>query len=97
MCNKWLTFWENFATPRTATGHCSIIPCCCTGLGLVMAMCMTIARCPCCWAAVERANCSGRHIEFKNEPPLSNVVRSMLDKAGVYADRLGESTGIAEL
>jgi hypothetical protein len=39
----------------------------------------------------------GRHIEFKNEPPLSNVVRSMLDKAGVHADRLGESTGVADL
>jgi hypothetical protein len=39
----------------------------------------------------------GRHIVFQNEPPLSNVVRSMLDKAGVHADRLGESTGVADL
>jgi hypothetical protein len=39
----------------------------------------------------------GRHIVFKNEPPLSNVVRTMLEKAGVHADRLGESTGQAEL
>ncbi len=39
----------------------------------------------------------GRHIVYKNEPPLSNVLRSMLDKAGLPADRLGESTGIAEL
>jgi hypothetical protein len=39
----------------------------------------------------------GRHIVFQNEPPLSNVVRSVLDKAGVHADRLGESTGVAEL
>ncbi len=39
----------------------------------------------------------GRHIAFKNEPPLSNVVRSVLDKAGVHADRLGESTGIADV
>jgi hypothetical protein len=39
----------------------------------------------------------GRHIAFKNEPPLSNVVRSVLDKAGVHADRLGESTGVAEI
>jgi uncharacterized protein DUF1552 len=37
----------------------------------------------------------GRHIVFKDEPPLSNVVRSVLDKAGVHADHLGESTGVA--
>ena len=39
----------------------------------------------------------GRHIVFQNEPPLSNVLRSMLDKAGLPAERMGESTGIAEL
>ena len=39
----------------------------------------------------------GRHIVYQNEPPLSNVLRSMLDKAGMPADRLGESTGVAEL
>jgi hypothetical protein len=39
----------------------------------------------------------GRHIVYKNEPPMANVLRSMLDKAGVHADRLGESTGVAEL
>ena len=39
----------------------------------------------------------GRHILFQNEPPLSNVVRTMLDKAGVHTDALGESTGTAEL
>jgi hypothetical protein len=39
----------------------------------------------------------GRHIQYKNEPPLSNVVRSVLAKAGVNADHLGESTGVAEL
>jgi len=39
----------------------------------------------------------GRHILFKDEPPLSNVVRSVLDKAGVHADRLGESTGVADI
>jgi hypothetical protein len=39
----------------------------------------------------------GRHIVFKDEPPLSNIVRSVLDKAGVHADRLGESTGVADV
>ena len=39
----------------------------------------------------------GRHIVFKNEPPLSNVVRAMLDKVGVPTDGLGESTGLAEI
>jgi hypothetical protein len=39
----------------------------------------------------------GRHIAFKNEPPLSNVLRSVLDKVDVHVDRLGESTAVAEL
>jgi hypothetical protein len=39
----------------------------------------------------------GRHIIYKDEPPLANVLRNMLDKVGVQAGRLGESTGIAEL
>ncbi len=39
----------------------------------------------------------GRHIVYENEPPLSNVLRNVLDKAGVHVDHLGESTGIADL
>jgi hypothetical protein len=39
----------------------------------------------------------GRHIVYKNEPPLSNALRSVLDKVDVHLDRLGESTGVAEL
>ncbi len=83
---------------RTAKGRCSIIPCWCTGLGSATAMCTTIARCRCCCAAVERANCRADAISnSRTNRLLSNVVRSVLDKAGVHADRLGESTGVAEL
>jgi hypothetical protein len=39
----------------------------------------------------------GRHIVYQNEPPLSNVLRSMLEKVGAHADKLGESTGVAEI
>jgi hypothetical protein len=39
----------------------------------------------------------GRHIVYQNEPPLSNVLRGMLEIAGVRADKLGESTGVAEI
>lgn len=40
----------------------------------------------------------GRHIEYKEGTPLANVLRSMLDKAGVPCAGLGESTGVlAEL
>jgi hypothetical protein len=39
----------------------------------------------------------GRHIVYKNEPPLSNVLRSILGKAGMNIDKLGESTGVADL
>ncbi|HWE50243.1 MAG TPA: DUF1552 domain-containing protein [Bryobacteraceae bacterium] len=39
----------------------------------------------------------GRHIVYQNEPPLSNVLRALLGKVGVHPDKLGESTGIAEI
>ena len=40
----------------------------------------------------------GRHIEYKQDMPMSNLLRSILDKAGVHTDKLGDSTGmLAEL
>lgn len=39
-----------------------------------------------------------RHIQYKEDMPMANVLRSILDKAGVYTDHLGDSTGLlAEL
>jgi hypothetical protein len=35
----------------------------------------------------------GRHIVYKQETPMTNLLLSMLDKVGVRADRLGDSTG----
>ena len=40
----------------------------------------------------------GRHIEYKQDMPMSNLLRSILDKAGVHTDTLGDATGmLAEL
>ncbi|HWE53726.1 MAG TPA: DUF1552 domain-containing protein [Bryobacteraceae bacterium] len=40
----------------------------------------------------------GRHLEYKQDMPMSNVLRSVLDKAGVHTDTLGDATGLlAEL
>jgi hypothetical protein len=40
----------------------------------------------------------GRHIEYKQDTPMSNLLRSILDKAGVHTDSLGDATGmLAEL
>ena len=36
----------------------------------------------------------GRHIEFKNDTPVSNLLRTVLDKAGVQTETLGDSTGL---
>jgi hypothetical protein len=36
----------------------------------------------------------GRHIDFKNDTPMSNVLRTILDKAGVQTEGLGDSTGL---
>ena len=36
----------------------------------------------------------GRHIEFKDDMPVSNLLRTVLDKAGVQTENLGDSTGL---
>ena len=38
----------------------------------------------------------GRHIRYAKETPMNNLLLAMLDKAGVPADHLGDSTGKAE-
>lgn len=41
---------------------------------------------------------SGRHIRYKAETQMNNLLVTMLDKAGVHADTLGDSTGpVAQL
>jgi hypothetical protein len=35
----------------------------------------------------------GRHLVFKDERPMTNLLLSLLDKAGVHAETLGDSTG----
>lgn len=35
----------------------------------------------------------GRHLRFKNEPPLANLHVTLLDKLGIPAERLGDSDG----
>jgi hypothetical protein len=37
--------------------------------------------------------CGGRHIQYKPDTPMTNLLLTMLDKAGVPADTLGDSTG----
>jgi hypothetical protein len=35
----------------------------------------------------------GRHLKYEGETPMTNLLVSMLDKAGVPVDDLGDSTG----
>ena len=35
----------------------------------------------------------GRHLVFRQETPMTNLLLSLLDKVGVHAERLGDSTG----
>ena len=39
----------------------------------------------------------GRHVAYRNEPPMTNLLLAMLDKVGVPADTLGDSTGRLDL
>ena len=36
---------------------------------------------------------SGRHIRYRQETPMSNLLLTMLDMLGVHQDRIGDSTG----
>ena len=36
----------------------------------------------------------GRHIKHPDNTPMSNLLLTMLDKAGIHQDSLGDSTGI---
>ena len=38
----------------------------------------------------------GRHIRYKPETPMNNLLLTLLDKSGVPADKLGDSTGKAD-
>ena len=35
----------------------------------------------------------GRHVVFRQETPMTNLLLSMLDKVGVPAETLGDSSG----
>jgi hypothetical protein len=35
----------------------------------------------------------GRHLRYKPETPMTNLLLTMLDKSGVPAETLGDSTG----
>ena len=36
---------------------------------------------------------TGRHIQYKLDTPMSNVLLTILDSVGVHIDRIGDSTG----
>ena len=40
-----------------------------------------------------RALSAGRHVQIDQELPMPNLLLSLLDRMGVHADRLGDSTG----
>ena len=36
---------------------------------------------------------TGRHVRFPNETPMTNLFLSMLDRMGMPAEKIGDSTG----
>jgi hypothetical protein len=36
---------------------------------------------------------AGRHIKFEHETPMNNLFMSMLDRMGVHAEKIGDSSG----
>jgi len=39
----------------------------------------------------------GRHVKFPDRTPMTNLLLTLLDKAGVSLDKLGDSTGKLDL
>jgi hypothetical protein len=39
---------------------------------------------------------TGQHIRYEQRTPMTNLVLTMIQKAGVQQDTLGDSTGIVE-
>ena len=39
----------------------------------------------------------GRHLSYKKETPMTNLLLTVLEKAGVRAEALGDSTGRLDL
>ena len=39
----------------------------------------------------------GRHLVYRKETPMTNLLLSLLEKAGVPAEKIGDSTGRLEL
>ena len=35
----------------------------------------------------------GRHLQYKLDTPMTNLLLTMMDSAGVHVDKLGDSTG----
>jgi len=40
---------------------------------------------------------TGRHIDYKKDTPVSNLLLAMLDRVNVRPGRLGDSTGLLEI
>ena len=39
---------------------------------------------------------TGRHLAYKEDTPMANLLLTILDKAGVHVDKLGDSTGLLQ-
>lgn len=40
---------------------------------------------------------TGRHIDYKQDTPVANLLLALLDRVGVRPGRLGDSTGLLEI
>ena len=52
-----------------------------------------ISRCRWSYRRRLRQTHGGRHLKFPERTPMSNMLLSVMDKAGIHMDKLGDSTG----
>ena len=84
-------------TRRTATARCSTTRCSSTAPGSATRTLHAHSDLPLVVVAGGRQIDGGRHLVVPPSTPMTNLLLTMLDKVGVHADTLGDSSGRFEL
>ena len=73
------------------TARSSITRCSCSARAEQPRICIRTTTCRSRWSVA--ASLGDRHLVYTNDTPMTNLLLTMLDKAGVPAETLGDSTG----
>jgi SAM-dependent methyltransferase len=76
-----------------ATARCSITRSSCTAAAWGTATSIATRTCHASWRGSSGGTQTGRHLRYPLNTPMSNLLLTLLDAAGVPIEKLGDSTG----